>query len=119
MRAACIAPNIRPAIVILVMLALGLGGCAQGPAPSTTANSQSTAVQEADTGPLVIYLGNEPTSLATRAFAAKGRGLYTAWRMFNATLAVLDARGQPQPELLTSLPSLNTDSWQVSPDGTM
>jgi peptide/nickel transport system substrate-binding protein len=33
--------------------------------------------------------------------------------------ALLDSTGTPRPELLASLPALNTESWQVFPDGTM
>jgi len=108
----------RWAVNGLLLAALALAGCAPGPqGPRPGADPSTMPATEAR--PLVIFLGNEPNSLATRAFAAKGRGLYTAWRSFNALPAFTDVRGLPQPELLSSLPSLNTESWQVFPDGTM
>jgi peptide/nickel transport system substrate-binding protein len=39
--------------------------------------------------------------------------------MFNADLALLDDKGNPQPYLAETLPQLNTDSWKVSSSGTM
>jgi peptide/nickel transport system substrate-binding protein len=108
----------RWAVHGLVLAALALAACAPGPQRATPA-ADTSAVPAAEARPLVIFLGNEPQSLATRAFAAKGRGLYTAWRSFNALPAYTDVRGMPQPELLTSFPALNTDSWQVFADGTM
>src|SRR5581483_8890434 len=41
------------------------------------------------------------------------------YRLFNALPVLMDDKAQPRPELLASLPTLNTDSWQVFPDGTM
>jgi len=69
--------------------------------------------------PLVAYVRTEPVSIATRPFSDKGAGLHVALRMFNALLVLIDDRGDAQPELLESLPQLNTDSWRVFPDGTM
>ncbi len=119
MRAAFRLQATKAALNSTVLAALLLTGCAVGGPSQVAPQTGASTAPSADTGPLVIFLGNEPTSLATRAFAAKGRGLYTAWRMFNATLVLIDDRGQSQPELLAGLPSLNTDSWRVFPDGTM
>ncbi len=43
----------------------------------------------------------------------------TTRRLFNATLAIFDQRGQPQPYLAAELPRLQTPSWQVFPEGRM
>src|SRR5438552_7275771 len=68
-------------VVSTVLLAIfTLAGCAPAAQRTTEAGSAPNTPPVTDPGPLVIFLGNEPTNLATRAFAAKGRGLYTAWR---------------------------------------
>jgi len=40
-------------------------------------------------------------------------------RLFNADFATIDDRAVPQPYLVEALPTLNTDNWQVQPDGRM
>src|SRR4030095_12826746 len=40
-------------------------------------------------------------------------------RMFNAFLELYDDQGRALPYLAEALPALNTDSWQVFPDGRM
>jgi peptide/nickel transport system substrate-binding protein len=40
-------------------------------------------------------------------------------RLFNASLALMDGKGQLHPYLTEALPQLNSDSWKVNPDGTM
>src|SRR5207247_8512441 len=39
--------------------------------------------------------------------------------IFNATLVMADERGQPMPYLAEALPQLNSDTWNILPDGTM
>src|SRR5438105_179763 len=101
-----------------LLLATGLMACA--PAP-TGGGSQATAPVNvvAIDRPLVIFVGVEPSTVATRGLVQKGAGLHAALRIFNALPALIDDKGLPRPELLASLPALNTDTWQVFPDGTM
>jgi peptide/nickel transport system substrate-binding protein len=40
-------------------------------------------------------------------------------RLFNAALALVDGTGAPRPYLAETLPQLNSESWQVFPDGRM
>jgi peptide/nickel transport system substrate-binding protein len=40
-------------------------------------------------------------------------------RMFNAAIALVDGEGNVRPYLAEQLPTLNTDSWRVLPDGRM
>jgi len=40
-------------------------------------------------------------------------------RIFNASLALMDAKGQLHPYLAEALPQLNADSWRVNAEGTM
>jgi peptide/nickel transport system substrate-binding protein len=68
---------------------------------------------------LVALAGNEPASIAARSFSPAGTSIRFQQRVVNALPALIDAKGSPQPELLASLPALNTQSWQVFPDGTM
>ncbi|HEY3118424.1 MAG TPA: ABC transporter substrate-binding protein [Chloroflexota bacterium] len=100
------------------MLTCLLMGCAPAPAGSVspaTAPSNTVAIDR----PLVIFVGVEPSTVATRGLVQKGAGLHAALRIFNALPALVDDKGIPRPELLASLPALNTDTWQVFPDGTM
>src|SRR5436190_4606981 len=101
------------------LAALALIGCAGGQPHSRQPSSAPTTVAPGEARPLVAYVRTEPISIATRPFSDKGAGLHVALRMFNALLVLIDDRGGPQPELLESLPQLNTDSWRVFPDGTM
>jgi peptide/nickel transport system substrate-binding protein len=39
--------------------------------------------------------------------------------MFNASIGLLDDKGTARPYLVEALPQLNTDTWQLNPDGTM
>jgi peptide/nickel transport system substrate-binding protein len=61
----------------------------------------------------------EPASLASKALQQAGTILTSTRRVFNATLALLDDKGTPQPYLAEALPQLNSESWQVFPDGRM
>jgi peptide/nickel transport system substrate-binding protein len=40
-------------------------------------------------------------------------------RIFNASLALIDGQGAPRPYLAAALPTLNSESWSVAPDGRM
>jgi peptide/nickel transport system substrate-binding protein len=40
-------------------------------------------------------------------------------RVFNAALALIDGEGKARPYLADALPRLNSESWRVSPDGSM
>jgi peptide/nickel transport system substrate-binding protein len=103
----------------MLLAGLVLMGCGPGARSAAGPEAAPSSASTSEARPLVMFLGNEPQTLATRYFAAKGRGLYTAWRMFNGMLTQPDARGSPQPELLASPPSLNSESWQVFGDGSM
>jgi len=109
----------RRAVSVVLLASLVLVACAPAAPAVKGPNTESTVAQEADSRSLVVFIRVEPSILATRGFVRKSAGLFFVWRIFNALPALVDARGAPQPELLTSLPSLNTDDWQVFPDGTM
>src|SRR5213075_2573242 len=46
-------------------------------------------------------------------------GPLSTTRLFNATLSLIDDRGEPRPYLAETLPRLISDAWQVAPDGHM
>jgi peptide/nickel transport system substrate-binding protein len=66
-----------------------------------------------------MLLAAEPTGVAWRGFKQSSANIRAPQRIFNALPALIDGRGLPRPELLVGLPALNTDTWQVFPDGTM
>jgi len=61
----------------------------------------------------------EPATLASKPLQQAGSIFTATRRIFNATLSMLDDKGQPQAYLAEALPQLGTPSWQVSPDGRM
>lgn len=105
----------------LALLALLCAACAQ-PTPSLSGpaggDPRRTTPEARRT--LVVAVRVEPATLVARALQeAAGVGLYMTRRMFNAEIALLDDRGVPHPYLVEALPQLNTDAWQVFPDGRM
>ena len=100
----------------ILLVALALTGCGAAGPGATTAPA---AAPSSETRTLVALVGGEPSSIAARALVSAGTSLRFQQRLPNALLTVIDAKGLPQPELLASLPALNTASWQVFPDGTM
>src|SRR5436305_719152 len=98
---------------MLKAIALGvllLTACAgTSPSASTRAPGGEPAAATAPAKPLVGLFGKEPASVAVRAFVSQGTSLGSTFRVFNALLTLSDAHGVAQPELLESLPTLNTN----------
>jgi peptide/nickel transport system substrate-binding protein len=62
----------------------------------------------------------EPPTLSQKTLASGvGTAYDTTLRAFNATLGLVDAQGMPRPYLAERLPQLDTETWQVFPDGRM
>src|SRR5579862_4708233 len=99
--------------MLLVAVLLTACGVANPSRPTALGDSQSPAASQT----LIGLFGKEPASVAVRAFVQQGTSLGSTFRVFNALLTLSDARGVPQPELLDNRPTLNSDSWQVFPDG--
>src|SRR5438309_1142251 len=101
----------------LLITVLSVTACApnSAPVPSAGQSGQIAAAARA----LSILVGREPASLSLKALGQAGSTVASTRRLFNATLTLIDAVGAPRPYLAESLPQLNTDSWQVSPDGHM
>ncbi|MBM2811182.1 MAG: hypothetical protein HW416_1941 [Chloroflexi bacterium] len=86
---------------LLLFAILLLAGCATA-APATP--SQSSAASQ---------------RVAALTPTAGGFGSNFSYRPFNAFLEVIDNRGVARPYLAEALPTLNSDTWQVYPDGRM
>ena len=102
----------------ILLVALAVIGCGPSRPAITTSDATPSAAAANQARPLVILARVEPASVAPRAFVNNGPARFAA-RMFNALPSLIDAHGNPQPELLVSLPTLNTDTWQVFSDGSM
>jgi len=105
-------------VASLAMAAALFAACSQ--AQPTGRPAADSAPRPAVTRPLVVMIRVEPATLASRPLVRTG-GVTTATlvRLFNAGLVVRNERGDPQPDLAEQLPALNTDAWQVFPDGRM
>ncbi len=101
----------------IVLLALALLACSPGRSPTPTSGSGSQA--DSNRRPLVMAVRVEPPSVATRVLGQPGVSLTVARGLFNATLALIDDRAVPVPQLAERLPSLNSDDWPVFADGRM
>src|SRR5581483_7444605 len=97
-----------------------LVGCTQNGALSP---AQRSATQASGASPgsrvLTVGIANEPPSVGAVAPIAGGFGSSFSYRPFNELLEIVDDRGIAHPALAEALPVLNTDTWQVFPDGTM
>ena len=87
-----------------------------GPAASPHAAPQeSPAIQRT----LVMLARAEPPSIAAKPLQLFSGSLLGPIRMFNGMLDYLDENEGIHPYQAEALPQLNTNSWQVFPDGTM
>lgn len=105
----------RAVFLSLIVLSLAVA-CVPASPSSPTSTAWGESPQPART--LVVMVEDEPKTLAGRLIGQAGRSLHFR-RIFNADLALLDDQSNPLPYLAEALPQLNTESWQVSPDGTM
>src|SRR5436190_10826585 len=111
--------KLRPLSSLLLPMLVVLVACATG---GPSAPSQSTAGGSSPGQPqrtLQVAIRVEPAGMGTRSLVQAGVALYLTKRMFNAEIALLDPDATPHPYLVESLPRLNSDDWQVFPDGRM
>ncbi|HEY3116746.1 MAG TPA: hypothetical protein VGK54_08395, partial [Chloroflexota bacterium] len=92
-------------------------GCSQA-APSTSSPTGQGA-PSAGEKVLTVSIAREPTFLAALAPLPSQQASDFYVRSFNAFLELYDGQGKPMPYMAEALPSLNTDTWQVFPDGRM
>src|SRR5438309_7311406 len=109
----------RRGLIVLGAPGVMLSACGPATAPGGTSASPPQVSSSSPSRPLVAAVRVEPGSLATRALRTTGVALFLSKRLFNAELGILDVNGVPQPYLAETLPQLNTDAWQVFPDGRM
>jgi peptide/nickel transport system substrate-binding protein len=104
---------------LIVIGVLGIAACAPAPqnVPASGAAGQPGTPRESRT--LVLVIRNQPETLASTTFVAAITTTGTQKRIFNAGLALQDGDAQIRPYLAEALPTLNTESWRVSPDGRM
>jgi peptide/nickel transport system substrate-binding protein len=106
--------------ILLPLVAIAMMSCAPGaltPRADSPAAPPPTSGQPQQT--LVIVARGEPPSIAARPIVPFSGSIGHTTRLFNAQLDFLDERETPHPYLAEALPQLNTDTWQVFPDGTM
>jgi peptide/nickel transport system substrate-binding protein len=105
--------------LLLPLLVLVTGaGCADG--VSSGRQSESEAEVRGSQRTLILANRGEPPQLASRRVGTSGS---LTWgftlRLPNAYLSLTDANGQVLPYLSESLPTLNSDTWRIAPDGSM
>ncbi len=66
-----------------------------------------------------MVMRSEPGSIAGTILIPTGITTTTQRRLFNAGLMIEDGDGKYRPYLAEAAPTLNTDSWRVTPDGRM
>ena len=102
--------------VVVLSLAVVFVGC--GPAaPTSPIVSQPAPAPEPRV--LTVSIAREPTFIAALAPLPSQQASDFYVRPFNAFLDLYDGQGKPIPYMAEALPTLNTDSWQVFPDGRM
>lgn len=112
--------RVRRELAFLLALAWLGTACASSPRASGQGPSTAGGPSAPPQRTLVTAVRVEPKTVAARVV---GQNLsiasFLSRRMFNADLVLLNDQGNPLPYLAEALPQLNTDSWNVSPAGTM
>src|SRR5687767_7782607 len=93
--------------------------CAPAAAPRLPSDPEAGAAATSSGRTLVAIGRQEPSSLAATVLLTAGIGSTATRRPFNAGLALLNGEEIAVPYLAETLPALNSDSWRVTPDGTM
>ncbi len=109
----------RLALHPLVLIGIvALSACAPPPRGAEQAGAAPAAGRTAaSTRPLNMAVRYEVNDLAPKRTG--GAASTFTKRAFNASLAIIDDQAVARPYLAEALPQLNTDTWQVTPDGRM
>ncbi|MPZ15986.1 MAG: hypothetical protein GEU73_16450 [Chloroflexi bacterium] len=107
--------SVRILPFVLIIVASACAPTSSPPSTGTTAGGEANRREQS----LVAAVRVEPSRVAAKATTSQFVNIKTSVALFNATLDLIDDRGAPQPYLAEALPQLNTDSWQVFPDGRM
>ncbi len=108
--------GVLAAIVVFVV------GCGAGtPRINQAGESRTDGGRGADQSrTLVMTTRAEPDTIAAKeVMSVTGLSFDATPRIFNAGLALLDAREAPLPYLVEAHPQLSTDTWRVFADGRM
>jgi peptide/nickel transport system substrate-binding protein len=108
------------AFTVVSLLTLGLllaAACA--PSPAATGDAQTRAAAPIPGRTLVIMSGAELPSFAYKPLQQLPNPRAAGKEILNANLVYIDERALPRPFLAEAMPQLNTDTWQVTPDGRM
>src|SRR5262245_10010937 len=103
----------------VLLISLSLTACGPQRATEVAAPGDGGAAPARERQSPAIVTRVEPGFLARKSLRQTGLTLGSTIRAFNAGLAISDANDRPQPYLAETLPQLNTESWQVFPDGRM
>ncbi len=103
----------------LLVLLITLAACAPSVPRATEQPGQAPAAAPESGRTLAIAIRVEPATLAAKPIGAGGVTLTTTRRLFNATLAIFDDRGEAVPYLARELPRLDSESWRMESDGRM
>jgi len=112
--------RIARGLTLLGVIGSMLASCA--PPPQITSLGQSPATSQREVRPertMVIALELEPKYISPLAPTISAVAQNFFLRPFNAFVELVDDTGRALPYLAETLPELNTDSWQVFPDGRM
>lgn len=101
---------------ILAFSTIMLGSCSAPTAPTAGSPAQE---QIEPSRPLVTVTRAEPPGLIPKQFRSTGFTAGMSERMLNAGLVINNDAGLPVPYLAEAVPQLNSDTWQVFPNGTM
>lgn len=98
--------------------ALAMFGVSCAPAAGT-ATGGTGAAPSVPQRALVIANFGEPPQLAAKSLVTQGGSFGIPSRFFNATFDITDVREVVHPHLVEALPQVNTNTWQIFPDGKM
>ncbi len=101
-------------LLMAVVSAACVGPSTQAPGQRDDTNRGDSAAQSRT---LIMGIRYEPLDLTRKIQSLSGQE--NLKRPFNAGLGLAEKGGVQRPWLAESLPQLNTDSWQVFPDGRM
>src|SRR5437764_14625617 len=105
-------------VLIVLFVAACTAACGPTRAPSSPDGNQGTTPATPQRTLILIARG-EPPSLASKPLVGFSGSLNPPIRLFNATLDQVDDKRVAHPYLESELPSLNSDTWRVLPDGRM
>src|SRR4029453_9382746 len=102
------------AVLALVLLT----GCAPGGQPRSSSGVDPARV-ERQSRTLTMGVRYEPAALASKPLRESGSGVSSTTRLFNAELDMEDGKAAVRPYPAEAVPSVNSESWRVLPDGRM